>query len=92
MASLCGLARSSISNQMLDPEARVNELVDVDTHWWNFPLIHAVFSLDEASTICSLALSPYGQQDWLIWVSTSTDVRLVHEDCLPSWQGEASTG
>jgi len=43
---------------VLQAEARVSELIDHITRWWNFPFIHSVFRPDEANVITSLALSP----------------------------------
>lgn len=60
---------------ILRPEARVAELIDADTRWWNTSLIHHIFCPAEAtSCICSLALSPGGQPDKLIWIGNSNGV------------------
>lgn len=42
-----------------------------------YPLIHDIFSAEEAMRICSLALSPHGQQDKLMWIGNSNGVFLV---------------
>jgi hypothetical protein len=46
---LSGLLQGSISSPYTASRGQVSELVDADTHWWNFPLIHEVFTPDEAS-------------------------------------------
>ncbi|GLT76793.1 hypothetical protein SLA2020_484310 [Shorea laevis] len=60
--------------RVLHPEARVCELMEVDSHGWNYPLIHAIFDPEDALKICSLPLSSHGQPDRLIWTGTSTGV------------------
>lgn len=54
----------------MSPEARVSELVDMDSGWWNIHLIRDIFSDNEVDKICSLAISPHWQIDKLIWIGT----------------------
>lgn len=35
---------------ILDVEARVSLLIDVDTKWWNKHLVHAIFNKEEAQS------------------------------------------
>jgi hypothetical protein len=53
--------------QVLDPEARISELIDPNTFWWNIPLIKQIFMEEEVEKICSLAICPRTQQDRAIW-------------------------
>jgi hypothetical protein len=56
--------------QILPAEAKVADLIDVDSGWWNIELIHRIFLPEEAAAICSLALSPHGLPDKLFWQGT----------------------
>lgn len=56
--------------QILDRQARVKELIDEDTRWWNVPLIMEIFSAEEAEKICSMPINPTGMVDKLIWSGT----------------------
>jgi hypothetical protein len=53
--------------QILDRNAVVSEIMDRDSNWWNMPLIHEVFSAEEAGLICGVAVSPRSGEDRLIW-------------------------
>ena len=48
---------------VLDYEAKVCELIDPDTLWWNISLIEQIFMEEEVEKICSLAICPRTQQD-----------------------------
>lgn len=52
-------------------DARVRELIDKNTRWWNISLIHEVFQADESATICQMHASPYYKKDQLVWIGTS---------------------
>jgi hypothetical protein len=41
----------------MDRDARVNELIDKDTRWWNVPLVKEIFNAYKAERICSMAIS-----------------------------------
>jgi hypothetical protein len=55
-----------------DMEARVKELIDQNTKWWNSNLISATFLEEEAKVIMNMPLSPLQPRDRLIWRCTST--------------------
>jgi ribonuclease HI len=82
--------------QGLSAEAKVCELIDNDTRWWNTPLIQDIFPPEVAAKICSLALSPSGHQDKLVWRGTANGVFTVRSayhlarETLSSSQGECS--
>jgi hypothetical protein len=44
-------------------DAHVSMLIDPNTLWWNFALIHSLFDPWEVDKICSLVLSPLGHPD-----------------------------
>lgn len=44
----------------LPREARVSELMDDHTGWWNIPLVQEIFSTEEAERICGMAICPNG--------------------------------
>jgi hypothetical protein len=53
--------------RILDRNAKVSELLNKDTTWWNLSLIHEIFSTKEAGLICGMAMSPRSGEDQLIW-------------------------
>jgi hypothetical protein len=48
---------------ILNSEAKVWELIDQDTNWWNISLIKEIFMEEEVEMICGLAICPGTQQD-----------------------------
>jgi hypothetical protein len=81
---------------VLQAEARVSELIDHITRWWNFPFIHSVFRPDEANVITSLALSPLLREDRRIWMGTKNSLFSVRsayhmeKSCQERDKGECS--
>jgi hypothetical protein len=53
--------------RILDRNTKVSALLDRETNWWNVPLIHEIFSVEEAALICGMAVSPRSGVDRLIW-------------------------
>jgi exonuclease III len=51
-----GYIQSPVS--ILDQNAKVSELLNRDTNWWDTGLIHEIFSAEEARLICEIAVSP----------------------------------
>jgi hypothetical protein len=64
----------SIQSQrrILSDDAKVVEIIDPDTRWWNKPLITAIFNHEEVEIICNIPLSRYGQPDVLRWQGTTS--------------------
>jgi len=58
--------------QGIHPEAKVSELINFETNWWNIPLVEQLFPPDIVEQICSIAISPRCLQDRLIWAGTKT--------------------
>lgn len=63
---------STQSPKTLAEDAKVKELLDQDTRWWNSSLIKEIFQEDEVDIICQLSLSKYSQKNVMIWKGTST--------------------
>jgi hypothetical protein len=56
--------------QGLACDARVCELIDPHTRWWNYDLIQTIFEPWEAGQIYNLVLSPLGHADQVVWQGT----------------------
>jgi hypothetical protein len=67
-STFSGMIQSPV--RVLGKDAKVSELIDDSTKWWNFELIREVFQEDEAKRICSMTLSPLGQKDKIVWAGT----------------------
>ena len=52
---------------IMDKNAKVSELLDMDTNWWNVALIKDIFSAEEAELICGIVVSPRSGEDKMIW-------------------------
>lgn len=50
---------------ILPPNAKVNALIDVDTHWWDVRLVHEIFMSEEAEKICRVVICPARMEDKL---------------------------
>lgn len=58
--------------RMLAEDAKVVELIDPDTKWWNTFLIKEIFKEDKVAIIFQIPLSQYRQQDMVIWRCTTS--------------------
>jgi hypothetical protein len=71
-------SRTSYSIQsparILDGEVKVSALVDESTMWWHTPLMHSIFTEEEAVLICNMVICPQRQQDKLVWVGTKNGI------------------
>ena len=56
---------------ILDGSTTVSELLDRDTNWWKIDLIHELYSHEEATKICSMAVCPVRNKDQRAWVGTA---------------------
>lgn len=59
-------------SHVLRHDAKVCEIIDADTKWWNIPLIEQIFPVEIVEQICSIPISPLEMQDRLVWAGTST--------------------
>jgi ribonuclease HI len=48
-------------------DAKVCELLDETTNWWNMDLEKEIFNEDEANMICGIGVSPRGGTDFMAW-------------------------
>jgi hypothetical protein len=55
---------------LLHSDATVSELIDVDTKWWNNPLLACLFSKEEIDKIHTIPISCTNQEDTFIWRGT----------------------
>jgi hypothetical protein len=62
---------------LLNPEATVSKLIDVDTHWWKTYLLENLFSEEEAKIILSLPISFTNREDVCIWKGSTSEKMFV---------------
>lgn len=62
---------------ILPADARVSDLIDQDTRWWNYTSINSIFNQTEAATISNLVLSPLRNEDRLVWSGSTTGLFTV---------------
>jgi hypothetical protein len=60
-----------VHSQEIQPTATVSELINMDSNWWNIPLIEQLFPLDIVEHICNIAISPRTMHDRFIWGGTT---------------------
>jgi hypothetical protein len=63
-----GYLQSPVS--ILSRDAKVSELLDYETNWWNVNLVKEVFSVEEMEAICSVPVCPQSGEDKLVWAHT----------------------
>ena len=59
---------------LLDSEATVSFLVDVQSKWWNISLLNSLFTEDEVQKIKEIPLSCTNQEDTFIWRGTKNGI------------------
>jgi hypothetical protein len=59
---------------VLASTAMVDQLIDVDLKWWNWPLLERIFSREECLKIQSIPISQTEQDDKLILGGTAAGV------------------
>lgn len=52
---------------ILNKDAKMAEIINQYSRWWNLPLIEQIFPIDVVEKICSLAISPVVAQDRQVW-------------------------
>lgn len=75
--------------QGLNPEARVCDIINVETNWWNIPLIEQVFPTETMEHVCNIAISPRVMKDRLIWAGTKTGQFTVRSAVHTTWSWNA---
>jgi len=69
---------STFSHKIQDPirvlnrEAKVADIINLETNWWNIHLIEHIFPMETVEKICSLAISPRTQEDKLVWAGSKS--------------------
>jgi hypothetical protein len=61
----------------LDNQAKVSELLDASTNWWNTAVVQENFDEEDAKLICSICVNPRKGADMLAWKSTRNRVFTV---------------
>jgi hypothetical protein len=59
---------------LLDNQAKVSELIDLNTRRWKAELISEIFLEEDAQLIKSIPLSPFPAEDRIIWNGTKTGI------------------
>jgi hypothetical protein len=54
-----------LSGNRLENQAKVSELLDVNTNWWNTALVQECFNEEDAKLICSICVNPWRGIDLL---------------------------
>ena len=58
----------------LHPDAKVSDLIDGDTQWWNKTMLGNLFSREEVHLIQSLPVSNSNKEGRCIWSGTKTEI------------------
>jgi hypothetical protein len=66
MASISLKFSGSFPPTFLDPNETVNKLIDVQSKWWNIPLLESLFTKEEANLIQSIPISSTDQEDLIL--------------------------
>jgi hypothetical protein len=59
-----------VNIQNISPEARVSDLINFETNWWNIPLLEQIFPAETVEQICNIPISPRLMKDVLVWAGT----------------------
>jgi hypothetical protein len=65
------------SGSRLDNQAKVSELLDVSTNWWNTALVQESFNEEDAKLMCSICVNPKRGTNMLAWKCTKNGVFTV---------------
>jgi hypothetical protein len=64
--------------RILSGDAKVMELIEEDTTWWNMSMVKEIVNEDEAERICGMIISlkkkkKKKKKDQLFWIDTSKE-------------------
>jgi ribonuclease HI len=62
---------------LLDPDEKVSKLIDIQSKWWNVPLLESIFSMEEAQLIQTIPISRTNKEDLLLWRGTKSGIFTV---------------
>jgi hypothetical protein len=63
-------SQSNLPPKMLNPNAKVRELIDRDTHAWNKQLLENLFSPEDIHAILRIPINP-NREDAITWKETA---------------------
>jgi hypothetical protein len=58
--------------KILSEDAKVSELIDIDTKWWNERILNSIFCKEEVAVLSRIPLSKYGHNDLMTWRGSSS--------------------
>lgn len=58
--------------KVFSDDAKVCNLIDNDSKWWNGTLLNSIFCKEEAEVISRIPLSKYGHKGVMIWRESNT--------------------
>lgn len=64
--------------QGIHQDARVCDIINFETNWWNIPLIEQVFPAELVDHICNISISPRVMHDRLILAGTTAGQFIEH--------------
>lgn len=82
--------------KVFSEDAKVCNLTDSDSKWWNGLFLNSIFCKKEAEVISRIPLSKYGHKGVMIWKEFNTGDFIVRsayhmeKDCQMAPQGECS--
>lgn len=82
---------------LLDENARIVELIDINNHYWKSDLINQIFNPEEVRAIYAIPLSFINRDDKLAWYPTKTGLFSVknayhlHHSLILSSRGDTSS-
>jgi hypothetical protein len=58
---------NSASGAVINQDARVSELLNLENIWWKIDVVHNMFNEEEAREICGIVVCPRTRSDQLVW-------------------------
>lgn len=70
--------KAQAHGRVLERDARVNELLDLESNWWNMDLVQNVFNEDDAREIYGMAVCPQTRRDQIVWAGAKNGKFSMH--------------